>query len=186
MSIRTIPTIYTIGHSNRTLAEFLALLQQNAIQILVDIRATPYSKRFPHYSQDILRQTMNSNDIVYYWAGRQLGGQRQVQNPSSHPALENDNLRGFAEYMESVDFEHAIVQLVNLAGTGRTAIMCAEKLVEHCHRALISDYLTLKNIHVVHIIDSTREKDHVMSRFARTESTRLIYDRYINSQLDLY
>lgn len=179
-------TIYTIGHSNRSLEELLALLQQNAIQIVVDIRATPYSGRFPHFSQDNLRTAMNDNDIVYHWAGRQLGGQREAANPLSHPALQEDGLRGFAEYMETTQFERAIAQLINLAGTAKTAIMCAEKCMEHCHRALISDYLTLKNIRVVHIITSNQIVEHQMSPLTRTESARLIYDRNMNSQLDLH
>lgn len=96
--------------------ELLALLQQNAIQILVDIRAQPHSRRFPHFSQNIVRKTMNDNNILYHWAGRQMGGQRQPVNPLSHPALYDDSLRGFAEYMETAPFEQAIVQLINLAG----------------------------------------------------------------------
>lgn len=182
----TTHTVFTIGHSNRSLEEFLALLQQNAITVLVDIRAQPYSSRFPHFSQDALRKALDDNDIVYHWAGRQLGGHRQPTNPSSHPALQDENLRGYAEYMETDPFEQAIIQLINLASSARTAIMCAEKLVQHCHRRLISDYLTLKNSSIVHIIDRDQVIVHEMSRLARTESQRLFYDRYMNSLLDLH
>ncbi|MCI0506702.1 MAG: DUF488 domain-containing protein [Gammaproteobacteria bacterium] len=170
-------TVYTIGHSNRSMDEFLTLLQQNAIRILVDVRAHPYSKRFPHFSQESLRQAVNANGIDYHWAGRQLGGMREASNPSSHPALAETGLRGFAEYMETAPFERAIAKLINLTASARTVIMCAEKLYEHCHRSLISDYLTLKNIPVVHIIDSDHLLEHQMSRLARTESGKLVYDR---------
>ena len=179
-------TVYTIGHSNRSLHEFITLLQQNTIQALIDIRAIPYSARFPHFSQEVLREAMADNGIVYHWAGRQLGGQRESTNPVSHPALPDDSRRGFAEYMETIQFERAIAQLINLAGTAKTAMMCAEKHPEYCHRTLISDYLTLKNSRVVHIIDNNQTLEHEMSRSARTESDRLVYDRYVNSQLDLH
>ena len=179
-------TVYTIGHSSRSLYEFITLLQQNNIQTLIDIRANPYSRRFPHFSQEVLREAMDGNSIVYHWAGRQLGGQRESTNPISHPALRDDSHRGFAEYMETTQFEVAIAQLINLASSANTAIMCAEKHPEYCHRTLISDYLTLKNIRVVHIIDNNQTVEHEMSRSARTQSDRLIYDRYANSQLDLH
>jgi uncharacterized protein (DUF488 family) len=179
-------TVYTVGHSNRLLPEFITLLQQNTIQTLVDIRTNPYSGRFPHFSQEVFHETMDDNGIVYHWAGRQLGGQRESTNPISHPALRDDSRRGFAEYMETPQFERAIAQLINLASTAKTAIMCAEKHAEYCHRTLISDYLTLKNIRVVHIIDNNQSIEHEMSRSARTESARLIYDRYVNSQLDFH
>lgn len=88
--------------------------------------------------------------------------------------------------METTQFERAIAQLINLARSAKTAMMCAEKHPEYCHRTLISDYLILKNIRVVHIIDNNQTVDHEMSRSARTESDRLVYDRYVNSQLDLH
>lgn len=93
----TANTVYTIGHSNRSLHEFITILKQNTIQTLVDIRANPYSGRFPHFSQAVLREVMDDNGIVYRWAGRQLGGQRESTNPISHPALQDDSRRGFAE-----------------------------------------------------------------------------------------
>ncbi|WP_455206828.1 DUF488 domain-containing protein [Kaarinaea lacus] len=178
-------TLFTVGHGNQSLEEFLALLQNNAIQTLVDIRSHPYSKRFPHFSQENLRQVVNAQGIDYHWAGRQLGGLRQAKDSSSHPALTDDSLRGFAEYMETGQFVRSIIQLINLAGSARTAIMCAEKLFQHCHRSLISDYLTLKSISVVHIIDTDHIVEHQISKLARTESMKLVYDRYCNPQLDL-
>ena len=178
-------TVYTIGHSNRSLHEFITLLQQNTVHTLVDIRTNPYSGRFPHFSQEVLHEAMDDNGIVYHWAGSQLGGRRESTNSISHPAMWDDSRRGFAEYMETTQFERAIVQLINLAGTAKTTIMCAEKHPEYCHRTLISDYLTLKNVRVVHIIDINQTVGHEMSRSARTESGRLVYDRYVNSQLDL-
>jgi len=188
ISINTMTSqiLYTIGHSNRPMEQFLALLRGNSIQILVDIRANPYSKRFPHFAQEELRQAVTGSGITYHWAGRQLGGMRQPNDPASHSALADESLRGFAEYMETTPFERAIAQLINLAGTGKTAIMCAEKQIDQCHRSLISDYLTLKNVSVVHIIDSHQFVEHQINRAARTESAKLVYDRHSNAQLDLH
>lgn len=179
----TAHTLYTIGHSNRSTDEFMSLLNQFAIKILIDVRANPYSSRFPHFSQELLRESMNANGIEYHWAGRQLGGNREAGDSNCHPALDNSGLKGFAEYMETSQFEKAIIQLINLASGGNTAIMCAEKLVSHCHRSLISDYLTLKNIKVVHIVDNDQSETHELSQLARTEAAKLIYDRSVNEQL---
>jgi len=159
--IMTSHTLYTIGHSNRSLEEFVSLLKQYSIQILVDIRAKPYSSRFPHFSQDLLRESLNASGIEYHWAGRQLGGNRELSHSDSHSALDENSLKGFAEYMETSQFEKAVVQLINLASADDTVILCTEKLVSHCHRSLISDYLTLKNIKVVHIVGPDHSVTHV-------------------------
>ena len=176
-------TIYTVGHSDRTLDDFLPLLMTCDIKTLIDVRSYPYSTRFPHFSQEALREAVNVRQIEYHWAGRQLGGKRQPNNPESHPALTTDSLRGFAEYMQTDQFEQAITQLVNLADGAKTAILCAEKLQSHCHRALISDYLLIKNLNVIHIIDSNTREEHQLSSSARMESTRLVYDRNVTSSL---
>ena len=179
-------TIYTIGHSDRTLDDFLQLLVANNIKILVDVRSYPYSTRFPHFSQDALREAVYARQIEYHWAGRQLGGKRKLNNPESHPALTINSLSGFAEYMETDQFERVITQLVNLASKSKTAILCAEKLPSHCHRALISDYLLMKNLNVIHIIDNNTCEEHQLSPLVRTESTRLVYDRSVTSALKLH
>ena len=179
-------TIYTIGHSNRSISEFISLLKQFSIHTLVDIRATPYSVRFPHFSQVALRESLNSNGIEYHWAGRLLGGNREASNLNLHPALDNDGLKGFAEYMETSQFEKAISQLMNLASRDKTAIMCAEKLASHCHRSLISDYLTLNSISIQHIVGPDQPETHELSPLARAESARLIYDRQVSAQLKLH
>ena len=179
-------TIYTIGHSNRALDEFISLLKEFSIHILVDVRATPYSGRFPHFSQDVLRETVNAAGIDYHWVGRQLGGNREASDENSHPALENESLKGFAEYMYSRQFDKAIEQLIDLASNGNTAVMCAEKMARHCHRSLISDYLTLKNINIIHIVSPGQCATHLLSPLARPESARLIYDRQVSAQLKLH
>lgn len=179
-------TIYTIGHSDRSTTELLNLLQLNQIRKLIDIRAYPYSKRFPHFSQDALRCSVDEAGIDYHWAGKQLGGMREPSQAESHPGLTDGSMRGFAEYMQTPEFEKAIIHLINLAGKSPTAIMCAEKNAGSCHRSMISDYLTLNNITVRHILDSHTIETHQLNSQVRIECAKLIYDRNVSGNLDLH
>ena len=176
--------IYTVGHSDRDVEEFLSLLNKYGIGILVDIRAYPYSRRFPYFSKDELRQHIKNSGIDYYWAGNKLGGMRKLKNPESHPALSSESFRGFAEHMETEEFQQAIIRLQNFACKTPTVIMCAEKQASNCHRSLISDYLTFKNMPVEHIIDETSTFIHSLNNLARCESEVLVYDR--NTSRDLF
>lgn len=175
--MNTAMSVYTIGHSDRSIEDFLSLLKTNDIQVLVDIRAYPHSSRFPHFSENYLREVMKENHIDYHWAGRQLGGMRKPVRATSHPALDRDSFRGFAEYMETGKFENAIEQLLSLASASPTAIMCAEKDAFSCHRSLISDYLSVNKINVKHIIDNANVLVHKTTDSVRVEPTGLVYDR---------
>lgn len=175
--------IYTIGHSDRSMEKFLSLLEKHDIKILVDIRAYPHSKRFPHFSQEVLGQQLTLSAIEYHWAGRQLGGMRKPKSFTSHPALDRDSFRGFAEYMETEGFKKAIAHLLNLATKLPTAIMCAEKDALSCHRSLISDYLVMQNVNVEHIIEESNTFRHVLSELVRPGTTALVYDRNTSGNL---
>lgn len=164
--------------------EFVPLLVGQGIRTLVDIRARPHSERFPHFSTDALRAAMDEIGIVYHWAGRQLGGRRSARPDSPHLALEEE-LRGYADYMESDDFQKSAVQLVNLAARSPTAILCAERSPQRCHRRLIADYLVLRGTEVVHLIAADDAPFHQLSPEARRESVELIYDRHVSGELDL-
>lgn len=155
------------------------------ITAVVDVRAYPQSQRHPQFSQQALRHSLETAGIVYHWAGKQLGGKRQVQGKSKHIAIEDENIRAYADYMESTMFQKAMVQLINLAISAKTAIMCAEKLPEHCHRSLISDYLLLQGVEVQHIIGLETIVSHQLSPLARRESQQLIYDRGATRPLNL-
>lgn len=177
-------TVYTIGHSNRALETFVQTLRSVPVTTLVDVRAYPQSQRFPHFSQEPLRQNLERAEIIYHWAGKQLGGMRSPQAQSKHIALQDEKLRAYADYMESDLFQKAMVQLINLATIKNTAVLCAEKLPEHCHRSLLSDYLLLQGVEVSHIIDQGNIVNHQLSPFARRESRQLIYDRGATQTLD--
>ena len=177
-------TLYTVGHSHRSLDDFLELLKVNEIEILVDIRARPMSSRFPHFNQTELRDSLDKVDITYHWAGKQLGGMRMAQEGSPHTALKDAQLRGFADYMLSRDFERAATQLVNLTRHATSAILCAERDPAFCHRSLIADYLVLQGVTVLHIIDAEVQEHHLRTE-ARKESAELIYDHGVTASLAL-
>lgn len=176
-------SLYTIGHSNRRLEELVELLHAVDVKILVDVRVYPGSRRHPQFSQSSLRQAMDEAGIQYHWAGRQLGGKRQAQAGSPHTALSEDGLRGYADYMDTDNFQIAAAQLINLASRAPTAIMCAERLPEHCHRSLIADHLTLKGLHVVHLIDLHDSRPHQLNPKLRSESACPVYDRNTQARL---
>ena len=177
-------TLYTIGHGDRSLEDFIELLKVNEIQILADIRARPISSRFPHFNQTELRQALDDVNITYHWAGKQLGGLRSPLDESPHKALEDEQLRGFADYMQSPGFERAATQLVNLTRHATSVMLCAEKAPAFCHRSLIADYLVLQGITVLHIIDAD-VKEHYLRSEARKESAELVYDHGVSASLPL-
>jgi uncharacterized protein (DUF488 family) len=177
-------TLYTIGHGDRSLAELASVLSERGIRTLVDVRAEPHSSRFPHFSRDALREAMEERGIVYHFAGRQLGGRRSPRPDSRHRALEGA-LRGYADHMESDLFQRSAAQLANLAAKSPTAILCAERSPEQCHRRLIADQLVLRGMEVIHLIGAGDARPHRLSPEARRESAELIYDRHVSGELDL-
>lgn len=176
--------IYTIGHSNRTHDEFFALLSSHGIESLVDVRAYPFSKRYPQFQQDSLREQANNLSITYHWAGRQLGGMRRAKDDSKHIALSDEGFRGYADHMETDLFQTAAQQLINLSAKLPLAIMCAERNPDSCHRSYLSDYLVLQGVDVHHILLENETKAHLLNPNARRESANLIYDRLSTGQLD--
>lgn len=178
-------TLYTVGHSNLDLDEFLTLLRTSGIETLVDIRAYPHSRRFPHFERDALRSALVDAGLVYHWAGRSLGGHRKPKPDSPHHALQDDAMRGYADHMESDVFQTGVGQLQRLAADSRLVLMCAERQPEHCHRYLLADYLVLNGCSVWHIISAVERREHLLSATARRESRSLVYDRFARGVLDL-
>jgi uncharacterized protein (DUF488 family) len=177
-------TLFTVGHSNRTLAELLSLVQEAAIATLVDVRAEPRSRHNPQFNEETLRAACTQAGITYHWAGRQLGGLRPTRGDSPHIALDAGR-RGFADYMETDVFKKGAMQLLNMAARSPIAFLCAERLPENCHRSLIADFLLLQGARVVHLIGPGERREHVLSPEARRESAALVYDRQATASLDL-
>jgi uncharacterized protein (DUF488 family) len=176
--------LWTIGHGNRSIEELIAMLTEAGIATLVDVRARPHSTRHPQFNEESLREASGQANIVYHWAGRHLGGKRAPQLNSPHSALD-EGRRGFADHMGTEVFQRAVSQVVNLAARGPTAMLCAERDPQQCHRALIADYLLLQGMRVVHLIETGKSHEHLLSPQARRESAALIYDRQATAELDL-
>lgn len=176
-------TLYTIGHSDRTLTELTELLRDTGITCVVDVRAQPASARHPQFNMESLRAALTADGIIYHWAGRQLGGQRKARPDSPHRSLP-ETLRGFADHMDTEVFAKGVTQLLALARKTPTAILCAEREPAQCHRGLIADYLVLQGIKVRHLIRARETREHILSPQARTESARLVYDRASQQPLE--
>lgn len=174
--------LYTIGHSNRTLEAFLEVLDGWGVEVLVDIRAYPRSRLHPQFDSEVLRTALSGRNIVYHWAGRQLGGMRKPDAGSPHSALAN-GLRGYADHMGSETFRTGAAHLMQLATARPLAVMCAEKDPLHCHRSLLSDYLVTRDVEVRHIIDAREVVAHELRADARVDGDKLIYDRFTQAGL---
>ena len=168
--------VLTIGHSNRSMEDFLALLKEFEVQALVDIRRFPSSRKFPHFNRGNLQEELAGNQIGYSWL-ESLGGRRQGARGEVSPneGLENIGFRNYADYMMTEEFRLGIEGLLGIARCQRTAVMCAEKLFWSCHRRLLSDYLHAQGVVVRHILEPGRIQEHRLTQEARIEDKNVLY-----------
>src|SRR5260370_39989515 len=143
-------TIYTIGHSTRSIEQFLGLLQAHNIEELVDVRTVPQSRHNPQFGQEELAAALQQAGIGYMHFGK-LGGLRQSSKDSINLGWQNSSFRGFADYMATPEFQQGLDELKAIAEKKRVAIMCAEAVPWRCHRSLIADALTTQGWQVLHI-----------------------------------
>ncbi len=167
-------TVFTIGHSTHAIGEFVAILTAHGIVRVVDVRTIPKSRRNPQFNSDELRKSLTNGGIAYLHQPG-LGGLRHPRKDSKNTGWENESFRGYADYMETEEFGRNLDQLLELAGTGKTAIMCAESLPWKCHRSLLSDALIARGAEVLHIMNRSAAKPHAMTAFARVEGTKVTY-----------
>jgi len=167
-------TIWTIGHSTRTLEEFLALLAAYRIEAIADVRRFPGSRRYPHFASEALAKSLPAHDIAYQWMPK-LGGRRKVQPDSPNTAWHNASFQGYADYTATAEFAEGLAELLKLAASKRTALMCAEAVWWRCHRSIIADVLKLRGIEVIHIVDATHTTVHPYTSPARIVDGRLSY-----------
>jgi uncharacterized protein (DUF488 family) len=167
-------TVWTIGHSTRSLQEFLSLLDQYEIEAVADVRRFPGSRRFPHFAGDALAQTLPAHGIAYQWLP-QLGGRRRPVAGSRNTGWRNESFRGYADHLASAEFAEGLAQLLVLAAQARTTLMCAETLWWRCHRSLIADVLRLRGTEVIHILDGTHSTIHPYTTPARVVGGTLSY-----------
>ncbi len=168
-------TLYTIGHSTRTLDELIETLQAHSVAALADIRAFPMSRRLPHFNRESLEKSLPAAGIEYLWT-KQLGGRRgTIRDDSPNIALRNPSFRNYADYMLTGEFQHAAGELVQRAEKTRLAYMCAERVYFRCHRMLVSDWMVAHGHEVFHIDGAGPAKPHKLLPEARVIDGELIY-----------
>lgn len=169
--------LFTVGHSNQTWPRFLDLLRQNGIDALADVRRFPSSRSFPHFNRAKLAAALREQGIEYHWLAG-LGGRRgpaKTDSPSPNTGLRNSSFRNYADYMLTDEFRRAIDELLSIAASKRTAIMCSEAVFWRCHRRLISDYLLTRGASVQHIFPDGQTRPHALTAGASLRNGRLTY-----------
>jgi hypothetical protein len=168
------PIIFTVGHSTRTTKEFVALLLAHDVQQLIDVRTIPRSRHNPQFNRDRLPRPLQKAGIRYRHMAA-LGGLRHARRDSINAGWRNASFRGFADYMQTPEFQTALDQLIQLGEKRRTAIMCAEAVAWRCHRSLIGDALLVRGLRVEEIASLTRTRPHSLTPWARVRGKQLSY-----------
>jgi uncharacterized protein (DUF488 family) len=168
------PTVWTVGHSNRPLEEFVRLLQARGATLVVDVRKMPGSRRNPQFGRDALPPALRRAGLEYVHAPR-LGGLRRRRPDSPNTGWENASFQGYADYMLTPEFEKALQELLERAARERAVLMCAEAMPWRCHRSLIADALVVRGVAVQHILSASRTQAHVLRPWAHVEGTRITY-----------
>ncbi len=168
-------TLFTIGHSTRTGPEFVALLKNQGVERLVDVRQFPGSRRLPHFGATLLSAELAAAGITYEHLP-ELGGRRRLRADSENTYWQHPSFRAFADYMATPDFAKGLAHLMAAAVRQPTAIMCAEAVPWRCHRQLISDALVDRGFHVRHILSTHRLDEHLLNpRAERQADGHLVY-----------
>lgn len=171
-----IKTIRTIGHSTWPFEEFVAMLHSFKIEMLVDIRSFPGSRKFPQYNKGILQISLPENKIQYIHL-KELGGRRKLSPDSKNTAWRHVAFRAYADYMETNDFKTGIKKLEKIALKQRTVYMCSEAVWWRCHRSMVSDYLKVNGWKVMHIMGIGKEEEHPYTAPARIVKGELTYEQ---------
>jgi uncharacterized protein (DUF488 family) len=167
-------SLWTIGHSTRPINEFLELLCEFEIKLLVDVRSFPGSRRYPHFNRENLSASLTAAGVEYIHMP-ELGGRRKAKPDSLNMTWRNESFRGYADYMETHAFHEGIERLLELARERRTAIMCSEAVWWRCHRSLIADYLKAAGVAVAHIIGAGKSEEHPYTSVAQIVDGKLSY-----------
>ena len=172
--------VFTIGHSTRSIKDFISLLEENGIKSLIDVRNYPGSRRYPHFNKEALEESLPAHGIEYFHL-KDLGGRRKPHVESINTRWRHTAFRAYADYMQTKDFHNAITELEAVAQQSTTAYMCSEGVWWSCHRSLISDYLKVNGWKVLHIMNSGKLTEHPYTSAARVVNGQLRYD-----ELDLF
>jgi uncharacterized protein (DUF488 family) len=166
--------VLTVGHSTRPLGEFIDLLRHHGVTLVVDVRTIPRSRHNPQYNIETLPAALAEAGIEYRHLPR-LGGLRRTRRDSPNTAWRNASFRGFADYMQTDDFEAGLQELLDLTRRAQVALMCAEAVPWRCHRSLIADALQARGVQVAHVLGSEAPRPHTLSVIARVDGTRVTY-----------
>ncbi len=174
-------TVYTIGHSTKSIKEFTNILKTYKIFLVVDVRTVPHSKHNAQFNKTPLSETLKAEGIKYIHLP-ELGGLRRPQADSVNSALESKSFRGYADYMQTKEFIENLLKLVALARENCVAIMCAEAVPWRCHRSLLSDALSVRNIKVKHILNENNYINHELNPLAQIEGTKITYTLFLKQK----
>lgn len=167
-------TVLTIGHSTRSIEEFIRLLQAHGVECVIDVRTIPRSRHNPQFNVDALPVSLKQADIGYKHVAA-LGGLRRAAADSINMGWRNASFRGYADYMQTPQFAKAVEKLTHLARHRRLALMCAEAVPWRCHRSLIADALVVRGVAVEDIMSPTRRQQHVLTPFAKVHGLQITY-----------
>jgi uncharacterized protein (DUF488 family) len=168
-------TVYTLGHSTRSAAEFMTLLREHGIAGISDVRRFPASRRHPHFGREALAEMLAAAGLHYDWLPA-LGGRRAPRPDSPHTAWREPAFRAYADHMETEEFRAGLEQLIRLVEARPTAVMCAEAVPWRCHRQLVADALVARGLQVMHVLGPGAPKPHALNRHARLDGDRIVYD----------
>lgn len=166
--------VFTVGHSTRTLPEFVSLLKAHGIERIVDVRSVPRSHHTPQFNRPRLAEKLRNAGIAYLHL-KKLGGRRHTTKASINTGWRNASFRGFADYMQTVPFREGLERLIGLAKKRPTAIMCAEAVPWRCHRSLIGDALLVRNVQVEDLFSATNSRPHKLTSFANVRGLQITY-----------
>ena len=166
--------IWTVGHSTRSAEEFIEILRAQGVELLLDVRTFPASRRYPQFNKAELRTALDKEGIEYEHEPR-LGGRRRARPDSHNTAWRNAQFRGYADHMGTDEFKQGVRALLELASNKRVAVMCAEAVWWRCHRSLIADYLKAVGHEVIHILDAKKTEEHPFTSAARIVDGKLSY-----------
>jgi uncharacterized protein (DUF488 family) len=166
--------VWTIGHSDRPVDAFVALLRENGVALVADVRSVPRSRHAPQYDTAVLPAELAEAGIGYAHL-KSLGGWRHARKDSVNTGWRNASFRGYADYMQTPEFAAGLAELIALASEKPTAIMCAEAVPWRCHRSLIADALLVRGIEACEILGPGKARPHRLTPFAKVEGERITY-----------
>ena len=168
------PSIFTVGHSTRSIDEFVELMQAHGVKQVIDVRSIPKSRHNPQFNSDALKQSLKRKRIRYRLL-KKLGGLRRTTKDSRNLGWRNTSFRGFADYMATSDFSEGLDSLEKVARSKNTAFMCAEAVPWRCHRSLIADALIKKGWIVRDIMSLSSAPKHRLTPFLKIKKGQLVY-----------